>query len=86
MKKTLFALTILLGASFAVSAQANNTARPKKATLVTTNTTTVQKTQKAEPIKAEVITDEQIRADKMKQKEAAKKAAQKPRVAVDKAN
>lgn len=86
MKKTFFALTILLGASVAVSAQANNTARPKKATPVTTNTTTVQKVQKAEPIKAEVITDEQVRAVKMKQKEAAKKAGQKQRVAVDKAN
>ena len=76
MKKTLFAVAILLGVGGAVSAQDANGARPKKTTKAQT-TTSVQNVQKAEPLKATVVTDEQIRKDKIKEKEAAKKAAAK---------
>lgn len=76
MKKTLFAVAILLGVSGAASAQNARTARPKKVNATTNNTqaTTVQKSEKAHPLVAETLTDEQIRQDKIKAKEASKNA------------
>lgn len=70
MKKTLFAITILLGVSVAVSAQDGKRATTKKA--IKTETRTDNKVQ---PIKVEVLTDRQIKANKIKAKMDGKKPA-----------